>query len=251
MFIDWSKDEEIKARKKSVDELKGLALYLLGDYTVLKPKKMDITDFKKKVERNYRKMYGITIFSTEEEYLNDVLVGIKDGNAPFIEQYYKDPIKQNFYEIKQREYIKASGILEYIEKLPASGDDAYYIIDGKIFKGKDLKDKDRKMHKSVDFIARHKGHTIYGFQKFTEENGGAQDNQYNDVQDYAKSGKTIEDDSSLIFCVLDGGYYTSRYTKMGKGYQGTRIDYLNEEYGNGRIIAGNTDDFLKVMSNLE
>ena len=60
----------------------------------------------------------------------------------------------------------------------------------------------------------------------------------------------MPDENILFFAILDGDYYLSRYTKKGKNYQGTRLEYLNDEYGNMNRVAGNSDDFLRFLENL-
>ncbi|QJG66673.1 hypothetical protein HGG64_03150 [Mycoplasma phocoeninasale] len=116
----------------------------------------------------------------------------------------KDPKRQNIYENILKEEVSKMGI--EIEKLKSWGKNAFYPIGDEIKTNNAKKPKELK---SLDFKMKTKsGETIYIVHKYTNENGGAQDNQYYDVINQLKQlgEKTIK---KVWFC-LDGRYYNEK-----------------------------------------
>lgn len=121
----------------------------------------------------------------------------------------KDPKRQNIYENIFREELMKEGF--DVQKLKASGPAAHYLLNDQIVHN--IKNKPKEL-KSLDFIIYHNNRSIYFVNKYTNEPGGAQDNQYNDVIIQLKNlgTKTF---NSVWFC-LDGKYYTSQKIKALK-----------------------------------
>ena len=88
----------------------------------------------------------------------------------------KDPKRQNIYENIFREELIKEGF--DVQKLKASGPEAHYLLNDQIVHN--IKNKPKEL-KSLDFIIHHNNKVIYVVNKYTNEPGGAQDNQYNDV----------------------------------------------------------------------
>ncbi|MFV9451759.1 hypothetical protein ACNF36_02465 [Mycoplasma sp. 4463] len=113
----------------------------------------------------------------------------------------KDPKRQNIYESVFKDELTKIGV--NVQKLNPKGAEALYLLNDEIVHNSN--DKPREL-KSLDFVIHHNGKTIYVVNKYTNECGGAQDNQYNDVIIQLKNlGPNTVD--SVWFC-LDGQYYT-------------------------------------------
>ncbi len=129
---------------------------------------------------------------------------LTNGDELLLTFLMKDPKRQNIYENILKEYVSDQGI--QIEKLKSSGKNAFYPINDRIETNNPLKPKELK---SLDFkMITKSGQLVYIVHKYTNEEGGAQDNQYNDVIIQLKQlGKnTIK---KVWFC-LDGRYYNEK-----------------------------------------
>lgn len=143
----------------------------------------------------------------------------------------KDPKRQNIYEnIFKNELIKE----EFdVQKLKASGPEAHYLLNDQIVHN--IKNKPKEL-KSLDFVIHQNNKKIYVVNKYTNEPGGAQDNQYNDVIIQLKN-LGIKTVNSVWFC-LDGKYYTKQ-----------KIDILKEINRNAIIL--NLDELIQKLKTIK
>lgn len=173
------------------------------------------------------------------KYCKDQLAA-DDTNTAIL--YVKDDMRQSTNtEGAQIEYMKtyfskilnnsyASG--DQIQKLSNSGKGALYISKGNI-----TSIRPSGTVKSIDFKIqynfREKCCMFYGTLKFTENSGGHQDNQFNDVQETNREFVKIEDPNIYTLSVLDGKYYTSGNEK--------KINQINRYYQTERNKAMKCD----------
>lgn len=141
-----------------------------------------------------------------------LIARIKQGDKVVISIFVKDPNRQTYHENVAASYISDIPLVQSFKTLPAGGPNALYIHQGRI-----INTKQPKM-KSIDFAWTYtfKGKTlkIYAAHKFTNENGGAQDNQLYDVSksnDYAMELLRFKD--VYFFSITDGDYYAKKHTK--------------------------------------
>lgn len=127
---------------------------------------------------------------------------IKAGNQPWLSVFMKDPKKQNVYEQIFIKEVTGAGF--NISKLPAVGKQALYVFNDGI-----IKNINKPLEiKSLDFYIKHPKMDIYVVHKYTNENGGAQDNQYHDVINQLKElGEKTE---NIVWFCLDGKYYNDQ-----------------------------------------
>lgn len=105
-------------------------------------------------------------------------------------KFCKDPSKQNVSEILAEKILG-------VKKLPSSGKNCIRFNDnGEIVYNKELNTK------SADFFYN----GFYATQKYTNENGGAQDNQFADVVDFLKRGSI----KYKIMAIVDGAYWDDK-----------------------------------------
>ena len=121
--------------------------------------------------------------------VDEVNQAIKD-NIFLAACFIKDPSKQNFTEKLVAEILG-------VEKLPPSGQKCIRFNEN----GDILSDNSGNVSKSADFYIDN----CYYTQKYTNEAGGAQDNQYKDVIDFLVKGSK----KHLVGAIVDGIYWTS------------------------------------------
>ena len=138
------------------------------------------SDYQTKVY-NFATKFGFNI--------DEVNQAIKD-NIFLAACFIKDPSKQNFTEKLVAEVLK-------IEKLPAAGKNCIRFDEN----GDILSANKGNVSKSADFYIDNRYYT----QKYTNETGGAQDNQYKDVMDFLVKGSK----KHLVGAIVDGVYWTS------------------------------------------
>lgn len=134
---------------------------------------------------------------------------------------------------------KQSKVVSNLVDLPNGGKNALYI----------------EARKSVDFVG-YATNNVHRYRiliaaKYTKNDGGSQDNQRNDLIDFAEHAPKKDDDTDndIIVLLADGHYYTkSRSVLDNKDF----FSYIDEKYSDRRVIATTTEDFdMKVGSFIE
>lgn len=118
---------------------------------------------------------------------------------------------------------------------PKSGANAYGLNHGNIVSMSD------SMTKSVDFstVSKKYGKKVLVAAKYTNEDGGAQDNQARDLEEFARQAPDRHS-SIVVVLVADGAYYK----KQRRGYNGMNFfDYIRSTYSDKNVIATTTSDF--------
>lgn len=104
--------------------------------------------------------------------------------------------------------------------------------------------------KSIDFTwnYHYKDKTLkfYATHKHTSEDGGAQDNQFNDVKEFNSNAMVCDDNNIYFFSITDGAYYSRKYVK-DKDFEGSRLEYYNYKFKGKRNKATKTNDLLQDM----
>ena len=102
--------------------------------------------------------------------------------------------------------------------------------------------------KSIDFTGKAQGasgieYTVFIAAKYTAANGGAQDNQRNDLETFAEAETRIPASDNIIMVLLaDGAYYNSMpHYNHQSFYDAMRSQYAS--IYNTRLIATTTTDF--------
>ena len=226
--IDFEK-EVVKKRLENMDTLKREIMKLPND-----------SDLMKKVV-NQADRYGLPV--------SYVIDNLKYGDDDMIlNGFEKDPGRQNIYEDLQLKYAKEMPCVMDVGKLPSGGKNAKYIQDGKIvggskFVGKKSGTKSLDLSWHFDFM----GESLYFYStcKYTKDEGGAQDNQRNDVITFFKEAQKITDKN--IFCVgiVDGEYY-DRPRDKGASWR----EIFNSEYYGPRCIATDSEHLPTVVRDI-
>ena len=149
-------------------------------------------DFMTKIT-NASNRWGIS----EEEIIKSV-----SNDLVAAAHFAKDPIKQNIYELAAAEHISKQKYITCFKKLP---NNKLVIIKGEIRDKKDTKSASGA--KSIDFSWSYKGIKVYASHKHTNQEGGAQDNQYQDLQNFIREARGNKDKGIVFIAIADGPYY--------------------------------------------
>ena len=151
---------------------------------------------------------NLTVEEVKNKIMNDDLIG---------SFYIKDPSKQNISENVIGEFIyKIDGVNDFINH-PSNVN--LFILDGKIT------NKREDGIKSIDYSWTFKNKKIYATQKYTNEPGGAQDHQFNEVIQFLKHSSLNEDD--FFIAIVDGNYYTDEKISILKKYETKNVKVCN------------------------
>lgn len=164
----------------------------------------------------------------------------------FVLPFTKDPSKQSIHQELARDYIKnIPGVISF-KSLPAGGKNSLYVINGMVVPDA-LKQNSSSNAKSIDFEWKYLNRIgeevqCYASHKYTNAEGGAQDNQYHDITSYLSNA--VEHKGNLYFyAICDGNYYQ----RFQKGVNSSRIDYLNSSFSGPRCKALTVDNLQNHM----
>ena len=182
---------------------------------------------------NYSEKFGIPIRFLEHKILSDNL---------FANGFIKDPSKQSLHQKVAARFIESINCVEDFEQLPAGGQNAKYICDDGIVRA----GENGGRAKSIDFYWVFDGNIYYAAHKHTSEEGGAQDNQFKDLQLFLENAAKSKLANTYFLAIGDGDYYQKKYKSGGSEYK-TRVDYMNARFGTDFAIAITTDDLEEFM----
>ena len=173
---------------------------------------------------NYSNKYDLPILFIRNKILKDNI---------FANQFAKDPSKQTFHQNLASDFISSLEGVKDFKTLPANGKNALYIIDGKLGKENEIV---KGTSKSIDFYWRFNGYECYAAHKYTDVDGGSQDNQYTDLIDFLKNASLSKEKKTIFFAIGDGDYYQRKHTKTKNEYN-NKIEYMNGLYGTKHSVA--------------
>lgn len=163
-FTKYIEEQKVQARIKNIEEVR---------------REIDKDWVKEKINNHVASFNGLmTAEEVRESILTNVIVASK---------FCKDPSKQNISE-------KLAAEVLCLEKLPSLGKNCIRFNDNG-----DLVSSSAGNTKSADFLYN----GFYATQKYTDGNGGAQDNQRNDVIDFLKRGSI----KHKVAAIVDGAYW--------------------------------------------
>ncbi|MGZ9756249.1 hypothetical protein [Mycoplasma sp. 4423] len=142
-------------------------------------------------------------------------------------RYAKDPNKQNIHEDILLEYFHNQLYNVTIHKLPKTGKNAKFINSfGNILNLSD-REYNEITNKSIDFEFIKDDIIFYFTFKYTNEKGGAQDNQRNDVMIFIENANKNQDDKVKFLVILDGNYYVDQINKIKECINSEKTFVLN------------------------
>ena len=138
--------------------------------------------------------------------------------------FAKDPMRQSMHENTAAAFISSlPGVTEFVQIRSAKK----YIADGRVVDKRELRlmyaDNIRVTHtKELDFEWVFGNRRFYAYHKHTNDTGGAQGNQYNDLKTFAREAAKNNIANAVFIALCDGPYYLSQNGASGM----SRVDTL-------------------------
>ena len=135
--------------------------------------------------------------------------------------FAKDPVRQNLYERTALEFLQTLPLVTNTAKLASGGEKSLFVHNGILTLGENIPRTRRAEHKSksIDFkfVVRAKGKrksdlVCYAMHKYTESEGGAQDNQFSDLRLFLYNCPLKRQECYIAFA--DGDYYVNRLQSL-------------------------------------
>jgi hypothetical protein len=185
-------------------------------------KEIDNPDFVLKI-RNHAEKFDREYDEVKNKILNDDM---------YAEIFAKDPAKQNIYENLASEYLKQNTSIKNFKNLP--NNTKKFIVNG------ELTTERQNDVKSIDFEFNYMDKNIYVSHKYIKAlNGGAQDNQYNDIRNFLRNCNKCESGTNYFIAICDGPYFERK------------LENLNEEFGSSNVIAITIDEFESFLEKIK
>lgn len=172
--------------------------------------------------------------------LKDIINKVKTDDF-YADLFVKDPSRQSLHEKTACLYISASPHVKNFQKLPANGKNSLFVHNGKII-SKEEHNRLGATSKSLDFYWETGNTVFYATHKYTNDGGGAQDHQFNEVINFVRSASSFQNKDIYFLAICDGRYYDIL------SYKGsTRLSYLKSlSAGNCQALQCNDiDAFLE------
>lgn len=166
----------------------------------------------------------------------------------FLLSFVKEPKKQSFHQNIAIEYIKNIKDVEEATLLPSSGINSLFIYEGNILTKGELEKIGFEKGKSIDFYWKVKNKDSFKFyatHKYTKQNGGSQDNQFNDIQHFLSNAVKSNNKNIFFIAICDGEYYQKKF----KGFN-TKIDYLNNYFKSENVFSTNINDLGSFINEI-
>lgn len=122
----------------------------------------------------------------------------------FAAHFATDPKKQTLHERTAAEWLQGISGIENFASLPSSGKKAWYVTsDGEVRQG-----RNGAPGKSLDFRWTVGDITFWASHKHTEESGGAQDQQFQEMRALLRRFHNCRNREFVLIAIVDGAYYT-------------------------------------------
>lgn len=203
------------------------------EWAITKARKKNLEDFRKNPSKpEYLKK--MKTFALKNGFPLEEVISEAIKNDFLACMFCKDPQKQSIHEKTAAKFIQDNKHVLKFKKLPASGANALFLHDGKIITKKEH-DKLRLTSKSLDFFWEIKSgeETIqfYATHKYTNEGGGAQDHQYNEVISFLNNANQVKQPNVFFLAICDGSYYKDPYKNS------TKLQYMKDNFSGKRTEA--------------
>lgn len=184
---------------------------------------------------NFCKLHGFKRKDVENEIRTNKIVAAL---------FSFDPTKQGIHEKIAANYItKIKGVSKF-ENLPSS---KYNVVNGTIYTRKELKAKGLYARaKTIDFYWGYKNCDFYAAHKHTKSEGGAQGNQYKDLQEFIIQSRGNKKRKTFFIAIADGDFYQGENGQAGI----LRIEKLQDLADKPYIAACTINELESVMKTL-
>ena len=134
------------------------------------------------------------------------------NDAMFAAHFATDPKKQKLHENAAADWLSTTPGIEEFKLLPSSGKGSLYVArDGEIQEG-----RGRAPGKSLDFRWITNGKICVASHKYTDQEGGAQDQQFHEMCGLLQRFRDCAQKKYVLIVIVDGAYYTEKKMKQLK-----------------------------------
>jgi hypothetical protein len=185
--------------------------------------------------KNFSELFGFTEETVRQK--------IKDDEM-FRAQFAKHPGRQGIHEKLAAAFVeKIPGVKNF--KVLAKGE--LQLLNGGVFAQKEVRDKGATRHaKTIDFEWETSDKKIYASHKYTKSAGGAQDNQYTDIQDFIREATQSHLPNTIFVAIADGSYYLMNDVNS----KTTKLQRLKNLTNNRNVFAVSSDELEEFIKNI-
>ena len=202
------------------NKLKKTNLKLVDDATLTKEKRERV--------RSWAMKKGLSIKECESEFRKNKL---------FRSLFTPDVSRQNVYEKAFHTTLAHTFGWTNVSKLHNGGDQALYVEKGQLRQGSKAA---KNLAKSVDFDLVVDSKRFVISHKYTDSEGGSQDNQFTDVQLFLQECKGWKESNTFAIAVVDGEYYK----RFG------RLNFLKNNYETSKVFVTTSDKLESLIKSL-
>lgn len=187
----------------------------------------------RKIE-NFCKLHGFEIPQVKRAIQSNEIV------AAF---FAINPNKQNLFEKVAATFIRQLPGVKEFKHLATT---ELYIISGEVMSSAEVKSQRPmgKIAKTIDFSWKYDGMEFYAAHKYTKESGGAQGNQYHDLQNFVTEANLSEHETRRFVAIADGAFYAMKNGIVGM----SRIRKLQQMATNPHVHACTINELASVMT---
>lgn len=178
----------------------------------------------------------IGTFASRFEFAIDVVEQKIREDEMFRAFFAKDPGKQKIHENIAAAFITRIPLIENFEQLAHDG---LVVIQGAVRPRKEVRAEGATARaKTIDFAWDTCGKKVYASHKYTKHSGGAQDNQYRDLQEFIREANESNRRDAYFLAIADGDYYSGTDTNSHT----TKLQHLKDLANRRNVFALSIDE---------
>lgn len=183
----------------------------------------------------------IATFSSRFAFAADAVEQKIRADEMFRAFFAKDPGKQKIHENIAAAFIERMPGVENFKQLAHDG---LVVIQGAVRPRKEVRAEGATARaKTVDFMWDLHGTKIYASHKYTKQGGGAQDNQYRDLQEFIREANESNLRNAYFLAIADGDYYKSTDANAHT----TKLQHLKDLANRRNVFALSIDELEAWM----
>lgn len=155
--------------------------------------------------------------------------------------FAKDPGKQKIHENIAAAFIECMPGVSNFKQL---AHDSLVVIQGAVRSRKDVRAEGATARaKTIDFSWSFCSKDVYASHKYTKQGGGAQDNQYRDLQEFIREANESNLKNTYFLAIADGEYYGT----ADMNSQTTKLQHLKDISNRRNVLALSIDELEEWM----
>lgn len=183
----------------------------------------------------------VNTFASRFEFAVDAVEQKIREDEMFRAFFAKDPGKQKIHENIAAAFIHRMPKVENFNQLAHDG---LVVIQGAVRSRKDVRAEGATARaKTIDFSWDMCGKKVYASHKYTKHSGGAQDNQYRDLQEFIREANESNRRDACFLAIADGDYYNGTDSNSHT----TKLQHLKDLANRRNVFALPIDELEEWM----